>query len=129
MKAFLKNYRQSPRKVRLVANLVKNKPVDRALTILSFLPKRAALPMKKLIESAVANAKQVNGTDKDNLIVQNVRVDKGFVFKRYRARARGRSAPIRKRTSHILVQLTEKESNTQDTKLKESSSKKLQTVS
>lgn len=129
MKAFLKNYRQSPRKVRLVANLVKNKPVDKALIILSFLPKRAALPMKKLIESAIVNAKQVNGTDKDNLIVQNIRVDKGFVFKRFRARARGRSAPIRKRTSHVLVQLTEKTPNTQNQKSQESSSKKLQTVS
>lgn len=109
MKATLKNYRQAPRKVRLVAAVVKGKRVDKALTLLSFLPKKAALSVKKLILSATANAKQGSGLERDALKIKNITVDKGFVFKRYRARARGRSAPIRKRTSHITVVLAEQE--------------------
>ena len=65
--------------------------------------------MRKLIESAAANAKNKEGTDKDNLVVKNIRVDKGFVFMRFKARARGRAAPIRKRTSHISVVLEAQE--------------------
>ena len=105
MKATLKNYRQAPRKVRLIADLIKGKKVEQALATLSFLPKRAALPVKKLLESAIANAKERHNQDKDTLMIKNMRVDKGFVFMRHRARARGRSAPIRKRTSHISVEL------------------------
>lgn len=107
MKALLKNYRQSPRKVRLVANLIRGKSVPRALQVLSFLDKKAAAPMKKLIESAAANAEQ-KGKKKEELAVSSVQVDEGFSFVRYRARARGRAAPIRRRGSHIKVELETK---------------------
>lgn len=107
MKAFLKNYRQSPRKVRLVGNLIKGKKVSEAQTELNALPKRAALPIKKLLDSAVANAKQV-GVEKENLLVSNVRVDKGIVFKRFMPRARGSSSRINKRNSHIEITLKDK---------------------
>lgn len=81
MKAFLKNYRQSPRKVRLVTDLVKGKTVKQALVELSFLPKRASLPIKKLIESAAANAKSTNKANVEDLVISNITVDKGIVLK------------------------------------------------
>ncbi|MCH7529630.1 50S ribosomal protein L22 [Patescibacteria group bacterium] len=109
MKATLKNYRQSPRKVRLIADLVRGKSVDHALNTLSFIGKKAADPVKKLITSALANAKQTTGSKSNDLIIKSIQVDKGFVFKRFQARARGRAAPIRKRTSHVSVMLGEKE--------------------
>ena len=107
MKAFLKNYRQSPRKVRLVADLVKGKNVDQAIVSLDFLAKRAGLPIKKLLLSAVANAKQI-GAEKENLFIKELRVDKGIVMKRMMPRAMGRGARINKRTSHITLVLAEK---------------------
>ncbi|MEX0652108.1 MAG: 50S ribosomal protein L22 [Candidatus Paceibacterota bacterium] len=106
MKARLKNYRQSPRKVRLVANLVRGKSILRALTALTFLDKKSALPIKKLLESAVANA-EVQGAKKESLIVSDIQVDEGFSFTRFRARARGSAAPVRKRSSHINVTLSQ----------------------
>lgn len=105
MKAFLKNYRQSPRKVRLIADLIRGKKVSRAITLLSNADKRASGSVRKLIESAVANAKNASGSEKENLIIKNIQVNEGFVFKRYRPRARGRSAPIRKKTSNVSVVL------------------------
>lgn len=80
MKALLKNYRQSPRKVRLVAKSIKGKKVSDALSILTFMPKRAAMPLKKLINSALANAKD-KGVQEDNLVVENIEVNKGFTLK------------------------------------------------
>lgn len=107
MKAFLKNYRQSPRKVRLVAELIKGKRIADANTHLSFLPKRASLPIQKLLNSAVANAKNA-GINTDNLIVATVTVDKGIVMKRHMPRARGSASRINKRTSHVVLTLAEK---------------------
>lgn len=107
MKAFLKNYRQSPRKVRLVAGLIKGKRVADANTHLSFLPKRASLPIQKLLNSAVANAKQ-SGANVENLVVSSVTVDKGIVMKRIMPRARGSASRINKRTSHVVLTLAEK---------------------
>jgi large subunit ribosomal protein L22 len=104
MKASLKNYRQSPRKVRLVADLVKKKSVPKALDILKHTTKRAAPTVQKLIESATANAEQA-GLQKENLIVENITVDKGIVLKRYMPRAMGSSYQILKRTSHVNVTL------------------------
>lgn len=106
MKAFLKNYRQSPRKVRLVADLIKGKKVNKALVELDFLTKRASAPIQKLLSSAVANAKNL-GADVENLIVKEMRVDKGIVMKRMMPRAMGRGARINKRTSHVTVVLAE----------------------
>ena len=104
MKASLSNYRQATRKVRLVTNLVKGKSVEQALATLTHLPKRAALPVRKLILSAVANAKNA-GVDTSTLAIKDFRVDKGFVFKRYMPRARGRAALIRKESSHLTLEL------------------------
>jgi len=106
MKAYLKNYRQAPRKVRLVANLIKGKTVVMADLELKHLAKRAALPMEKLLASAVANAK-VAGIEAENLIVKNVSVDKGLVMKRMMPRAFGRGAPIHKHMSHVTLTLAE----------------------
>lgn len=104
MKAILKNYRQSPRKVRLIADLVRGKKVAKALDMLTFVNKRAALPFTKLIESAVANAKS-QGVDISTLVVKTVAVDKGTVLKRVMPRARGTASRINKRNSHIKVEL------------------------
>ncbi|MES2930880.1 MAG: 50S ribosomal protein L22 [Patescibacteria group bacterium] len=106
MKAFLKNYRQSPRKVRLVADLIKGKRVADAFVQLKSLPKRASGPVEKLLAGAVANAKHA-GVSTDNLIVSNVTVNKGIVMKRSMPRARGSASRINKRTSHIMLTLME----------------------
>ena len=107
MKAFLKNYRQSPRKVRIVGDLLKGKRVADAFVHLNALPKRATGPMTKLLASAVANAKQA-GISEENLIVSNITVDKGVVMKRSMPRARGSASRINKRMSHIMITLIEK---------------------
>lgn len=107
MKAFLKNYRQSPRKVRIVGDLIKGKRVTEAFMHLNALPKRASGPMTKLLASAVANAK-TSGVEADNLFVQNITVNKGIVLKRSMPRARGSASRINKRTSHIMLTLVEK---------------------
>ena len=107
MKAFLKNYRQSPRKVRLVADLVKGKDVNAALIELDFLAKRASEPIKKLLQSAIANAKQ-QGIEVENLFVKELRVDKGIVMKRVMPAAMGSAHRINKRTSHLALLLAEK---------------------
>ena len=107
MKAFLKNYRQSPRKVRLVAGLVKGKNVAAAIAELDFLAKRAGLPIKKLLLSAISNAKQM-GIEADNLIIKELRVDKGITMKRMMPAAMGTGHRINKRTSHLSILLAEK---------------------
>ncbi len=104
MKAVLSNYRQSPRKVRLVADLVRGKRVSEALASLTFLDKRSSLPVKKLLESAVANAVQ-QGKKAEDLFVSKIAVDKGIVGRRFMPRARGSAAPINRRSSHISVEL------------------------
>ena len=105
MKAVLKNYRQAPRKVRLVADLIRGKRVEEAQLALSFLPKRAATPMLKLLNSAVANASDASTED---LIVREIRVDKGVVLKRFMPRARGAAHSIHKHASHVVLVLGEK---------------------
>ena len=107
MKAFLKNYRQSPRKVRLVADLIKSKRVAEAFVQLKALPKRASGPVEKLLASAVANAKN-SGIGEADLYVLNMTVNKGIVMKRSMPRARGSASRINKRTSHLVITLIEK---------------------
>lgn len=102
--AKLTNYRQAPRKVRLLADLVRGKSVDRAIAQLTMLPKRASEPMIKLINSAVANS----GVAATELYVSEIQVNGGIVFKRSMPRARGRASQILKRTSHITVGLSKK---------------------
>jgi large subunit ribosomal protein L22 len=109
MKAIFKNYRQAPRKVRLVSDLIKGKNVEAAKLELSFLPKRAAKPLMELLDSAVANAKNNFQIGKENLIIKNIRVDKGIVMKRFMPRARGSASRINMRTSHVVLTLEEKQ--------------------
>ena len=106
IKAHLRYLRMSPRKVRLLADAVKGKPAGEADTVLSFTAKRAAEPLKKLLRSAVANAKHNFNIEKENLVIKNIRVDKGPTLKRFMPRARGMAAPIRKRSSHITLILS-----------------------
>lgn len=101
MKASLNNYRQSPRKVRLVTDLVKGKSVEVAGALLTHLIKRGSLPIKKLLDSAVANA----GVPASELYVKSARVDKGKVLKRWMPRAMGRAFPIHKHTSKVIIEL------------------------
>ena len=115
MKAYLKNYRQSPRKVRLVATLVKGKKVNEALVELDFLAKRAGFPIKKLLLSAIANAVNM-GVSRDNLYIKELRVDKGIVMKRMMPAAMGTGHRINKRTSHINILLAEKTETKKDKK-------------
>lgn len=107
MKAFLKNYRQSPRKVRLVAGLIKKKSVKEAIAELDFLAKRAGAPVRKLLLSAVANAKET-GKDINDLFIKELRVDKGVTLKRMMPAAMGTGHRINKRTSHVTLTLGEK---------------------
>jgi large subunit ribosomal protein L22 len=102
--AKLKNYRQAPRKVRLIADLVRGKSADNALRALSLLPKRGSEPMAKLIRSAISNSKE----SAENLYISKIEVNGGIVFKRFMPRARGKAAPIRKKTSHITLSLSKK---------------------
>lgn len=117
MKAMLKNYRQSPRKVRLVGDLIKGKSIVNAETELRNLTKRASLPIMKLLESAVANAKS-QGVNTDNLMIANITVNKGLVMKRSMPRARGSASRINKRTSHVLLTLKELTAKKETTKAK-----------
>jgi len=105
MKAILKSYRQAPRKVRLVANLIKGKTASRALVELDMLPKRASGAMKKLLLSAVANAKENNNIAIEDLLVKEVRVDQGTILKRSMPKSHGSASPIHKHTSHIMLEL------------------------
>lgn len=108
IRAELKNYRQSPQKVRLVADLVRGKDVNRALSELRFLDKKASLVVMKLVESAVANAKHNFNKEKEDLFIKEIRVDDGPTLKRYKPGSKGRAFPIKKRTSRVLLSLDEK---------------------
>ena len=101
--AILRGVRLSPQKGRLVADLVRGKPVDQALNILNFNPKKGAEIIKKVLESAIANAEHNDGADIDALKVKVIHVEKGAVLKRFMARAKGRGNRILKPTCHIYV--------------------------
>jgi large subunit ribosomal protein L22 len=119
MKAFLNNYRQSPRKVRLVASLIRGKSAELALVELGFLPKRASLPIQKLLLSAVSNAVAM-GMQKENLFVKEIMVDKGVTMRRMMPAAMGTGHRINKRTSHVALFLGER---TSDKKVKKGAKK------
>jgi large subunit ribosomal protein L22 len=105
MKAQLNNYRQAPRKVRLITTLVQGKTAAHAQAILANMIKRGALPIKKLLDSAVANA----GVPATDLVIKSATVDKGVVIKRWMPRAMGRAFPIHKHTSKVVIELAKKE--------------------
>ena len=103
----LRNIGISPRKTRLVVDMVRGKPVQDALDMLKLTKKRAAPIVSKLISSAVANASAKTTVDVDRLVVDRAFVDEGRTQKRFLPRAQGRATPIRKRSSHITIQLSE----------------------
>ena len=107
VKAVTRYVRISPRKARLVTELIKGKPVEEALTILRFVPKKAASLVDKTLRSALANAEQNPNIDVDTLYIKRIFVDGGPTMKRWRARAMGRATKIIKRTSHITIILDE----------------------
>lgn len=106
--AKLRFTRLSPQKARLVADLIRGLPVERALQTLTFKQKDAAVVIKKLLESAIANAEHNEGADVDELHVSRIWVDEGPSYKRVSARAKGRANRILKRTSHITVAVADK---------------------
>jgi large subunit ribosomal protein L22 len=106
--ASLTNYRQSPRKVRAVATLIKGKSVAQALDMLGVTTKRASDPLAKLINSAVANAKNL-GVSTDNLYIKECSVNQGLTMSRFMPGARGSAFPIRKKSSHVKLVLESKE--------------------
>ena len=101
--AKLYGVRLSPQKGRLVADLIRGLPVDRALSVLAFTPKKGARIIKKVLESAIANAEHNAGADIDELKVMQILVERGMVLKRFQARAKGRGFRITKPTCHIFV--------------------------
>lgn len=104
MKASLTNYKQSPRKVRLVADMIRGKSVTVARDSLVFLAKKSSPEMIKLLNSAIANARQ-QGMNPDELVVSKISVDKAQVIRRFKPMARGRAAGIRRTMSHINLEL------------------------
>ena len=108
MKAELNYIRIAPRKIRLVADAIRRKKVDEARIILKFSVKKGAKPLAKLLESAVANSKNSGGKNIEGLSISRLTVDQGPVFKRFMARARGTPAMIRKKTSLVKIELSEK---------------------
>jgi large subunit ribosomal protein L22 len=106
-KAILRGVRLSEQKGRLVADLVRGKSVEQALNILSFCPKKGAKIIKKVVESAIANAEHNDGADIDTLRVKTIHVEQGSTLKRFAARAKGRGNRISKPTCHIYVTVGE----------------------
>ncbi len=106
-KAVAKYIRISPQKARLVADTVRGMSVDEAITALRFMPKKGARILRKVIESAVANADQMETIDVDTLYIKSIEINGGPSLKRFRPRAMGRATRIIKRTSHITVVVDE----------------------
>ena len=134
MKALLTNYHQSPRKVRLVADLIRGKSVGAARMALQFLPKKSSPAVQKLLDSAVANARGL-GISPESLYVKKITVDKGAVLRRSRPFARGRAGAVRKTMSIVFLELgtsadvkTSKKSN-RKANIRKSQPKKLKATS
>ncbi|AUN94003.1 50S ribosomal protein L22 [Pseudazoarcus pumilus] len=106
-RAILRGVRLSAQKGRLVADMVRGKPVDQALNILAFSPKRGAEIIRKVVESAIANAEHNDGADIDTLKLKTISVEEGMTLKRFTARAKGRGNRILKPTCHIYVSVGE----------------------
>lgn len=107
-RATARHARISPTKVRLSADLIRGKRVEDALNMLRFQPRRGSLMVRKVLESAVANAASLGGIDPMDLMVSDCRVDKGFVIKRFRPASKGRAAGRNKACSHITVAVATK---------------------
>ena len=102
-KASLRGARMSAQKGRLVADLIRGKPVDQAINILAYTPKKGAGIIRKLLESAIANAEHNDGADIDSLKVKTIFVERGMFLKRFHARAKGRGNRVVKQTCHIYI--------------------------
>jgi large subunit ribosomal protein L22 len=102
-RASLRGARLSAQKGRLVADLIRGKPVDQAINILAYTPKKGAGIIRKLLESAIANAEHNDGADIDTLKVKSIMVERGMFLKRFHARAKGRGNRILKHTCHIFI--------------------------
>jgi large subunit ribosomal protein L22 len=107
IKASINDLRMSPRKVRLVIDLVRKMPVDKAISQLKFTNKKATEPIVKLIESAIANGVNTYGLDRSNLFIKEIRSDEGTTLKRWMPKAHGRATVIRKRGAHVKLVLGE----------------------
>jgi len=101
--AILRGARISAQKGRLVADLIRGKPVDQAMNILGFMPKKGAAIIRKVLESAIANAEHNDGADIDALKVKIIHVERGTFMKRFQARAKGRGNRVTKQTCHIFI--------------------------
>ena len=106
--AILRGVHLSAQKGRLVADMVRGKPVEQALNILAFSPKKASKIVRKVLESAIANAEHNDGADVDELKVKTIHVEKGTSMRRFHARAKGRGCKIEKQTCHIFVTVGDK---------------------
>ena len=102
-RASLRGARLSAQKGRLVADLIRGKPVDQAINILAYSPKKGAAIIRKVLESAIANAEHNDGADIDTLKVKTVTVERGMFLKRFAARAKGRGNRVLKHTCHIFI--------------------------
>ena len=102
-KAILRGARLSAQKGRLVADLIRGKPVDQAINILAFTPKKGAAIIKKVLESAIANAEHNDGADIDALKVKIIHVERAMFLKRFQARAKGRGNRVTKQSCHIFI--------------------------
>ncbi len=105
--ATLRHARISPQKCRLVADAIRGKSVGEALSTLQFMPKKGAAVLRKVLESAIANAEHNHGADIDELSVSTIEVNEAPTFRRYRARAKGRGTRIIKRNSHITIRVAD----------------------
>ncbi len=108
VKAKLRNVRVGSQKARIVADMIRGRNVNEALKILSFMPQKPAHHLKKLLQSAVANADQAKVVDIDNLYVKYVTIDMGPSLGRFRPRAQGRATPVKKKSSHFNLVLDER---------------------
>jgi large subunit ribosomal protein L22 len=105
--AYTKYSRISAKKAREVASELKGRPANEALELLSFIPRKAARLLHKTLHSAVANAENNHNLNSDNLVIKDAIVEEGPAFRRFKPAARGSAKPIRKRTSHLRITLTE----------------------
>lgn len=124
-----KSVRMSPRKVRLIADLIRNMPANRALDVLAITNKRAAMSVEKTLESAISNALQQANTAADSLYVATIEIGEGPAFKRFRPSTRGRVHRYKKRTSHIKIVLKENQDNKQNDNKKDVKEDEKQTIS
>lgn len=108
VQAISKNVKMSPRKVRLVADAVKDQEINKAISYLTVMSQRAAIPVRKTLESAVANAVNNFNIQKTDLFISEIAVGEGIAYKRYHYAARGRIRPYKRRTSHVTVVLDTK---------------------